>query len=388
MFVKPLVIITASLALLGAGLPGATASTGGSLEQRAPERAASIPESEVQPYLDAMTDEGIPGVVAHVRSGEDSISLSSGAADLAQAEAMTPGHKVRVGSYTKTFTATMLLQLVDEGSVSLEDSVEKWLPGLVPGGENIKLRQLLNHTSGLFDYTYDQAVMAPYLNPDGTFTVSNHYSSPTELVNAATSHAPNFTPGSDWSYSNTNYILAGLVLEAATGRTYAQELHARIIGPLNLKGTQFPEKRTSIQEPTAHGYQLYGDDSGPMDVTRMSPSFSWAAGGLTSTVEDMSRFGAALVGGELLSEARLAEMKTVVSAPEDGLAYGLGLTRIDVCGVTLWGHGGDVPGYHSNSFVSGDGKIQISMVATAGLDTWNAEQGANWSSAMHAAICP
>jgi D-alanyl-D-alanine carboxypeptidase len=114
-----------------------------------------------------------------------------------------------------------------------------------------------------------------------------------------------------------------LVIEAATGHNFSQELHSRIIGPLKLSGTKFPEKRTSIQDPAAHGYQMYGAESGPLDVTRISPSFAWGAGAITSTVEDMSRFGAALLGGELLSNEQLTEMKSVVGNPDEGdLEYG------------------------------------------------------------------
>jgi len=393
---KSLAVTAGTLMLLSVGIPSAFAAAPNgeptsaltsvaSAENRA--RAASDIQRRMQPLLQDMVDSGLPGVAAFVRDGDKVASLAAGSANLATSSSMTPEHHMRVGSITKTYTATIILQLVDEGMLALDDTVEDVLPGMVPGGESITLRQLLNHTSGLFDYTYDPKLMEPYLNPDGTFNPSNHYTSPLELVAASNANPPRFAPGEDWEYSNTNYILLGLAIEKVTGHQYAYELHDRIIEPLGLKDTKFPERSTAIQEPDAHGYQLYGLPSGPFDITRISPSFAWAAGGITSSVEDMARFGKALMNGELMSDNQLAEMKTTVNEPSSGKpVYGLGLVKVEVNGVTLWGHGGDLPGYHTSLLTSEDGRQQIAMIANAGLDTWNAEQAADWTAATRGAF--
>jgi len=392
---KSLAVTAGTLMLLTVGVPSAFASLNGEptsaltsvASPETPAPGTSGIQQRMQPLLQDMVDSGLPGAAAFVRDGDQVASLAAGSANLATSSSMTPEHHMRVGSVTKTYTATIILQLVDEGKLALDDTVEAVLPGMVPGGESITLRQLLNHTSGLFDYTYDAKLMEPYLNPDGTFNPSDHYTSPLELVAASNANPPRFAPGSDWEYSNTNYILLGLAIEKVTGHNYGHELHARIIEPLNLTDTKFPERSTAIQEPAAHGYQLYGRTSGPTDMTRVSPSFAWAAGGITSSVTDMARFGKALMEGKLMSAEQLAEMKTPVNEPGSVKpVYGLGLVKIDVNGVTLWGHGGDLPGYHSSVLTSDDGSKQIAMIANAGFDTWNAEQAGAWSAATRGAF--
>jgi D-alanyl-D-alanine carboxypeptidase len=343
---------------------------------------------QVQPLLDNLVATGLPGVVAHVRNDDQESTLSSGSAELGTSLPMTTDDHLRIGSITKMFTATIVLQLADERRLSLDDTVQKWLPGAVSNGADITLRQLLNHTSGLYDYLGDGQLMAPYLNNDGTFKPAGHYYTPTDLVEAAQRHAPQFPPGTDWAYSNTNYILLGMVIEKATGSSFNHELHHRIIKPLHLNDTQLREHSTAIQEPAAHGYELYNMAGGPTDVTRISPSFAWAAGGLTSTADDVAHFSKALLEGKLLSAQQLREMKKTVNDGSSGkLVYGLGLMKVQACGITLWGHGGDVPGYHSNTLVSEDGSKQITIMTNAGLDTFTAEQTAAWSAATKQAIC-
>ena len=148
---------------------------------------------------------------------------------------MRPGDSFRIGSLTKTYVATVLLQLAEEGRLSLDDPVARFLPGLVPGGDKITIRQLLNQTSGLFDYEKDPRVLAPYLA--GNLA---HRWAPRKLVRIAVSHRPLFTPGTRYSYSNTNYILAGLIVEAATGSTLGRVLDRRLFTPLRLRHTAFP----------------------------------------------------------------------------------------------------------------------------------------------------
>ena len=263
---------------------------------------------------------------------------------------MVPVDRFRVGSVTKSFVATVLLQLVGEGKLKLDDSLDHWLPGLVPNGGSITIRQLLQHTSGLYDYVNDAGFRAAVLaNPLRVWT-------PRQLVKVAVSHRPLFTPGRRWSYSNTNYILAGLVIHAVTHRSVAAELRDRIFRPLGLRQTSFPTGPT-ISGPHAHGYVFYGT---PLvrDTAQVSPSGAWAAGAIISTVTDVAIFYRALLGGRLLRPPLLSEMETTVRTG-DGDGYGLGLLALRTgCGRML-GHDGDFPGYATEAFTSPNGQRQL-----------------------------
>jgi D-alanyl-D-alanine carboxypeptidase len=172
---------------------------------------------------------------------------------------------------TKTFVSTVALQLVGEGRLSLDDTVEQWLPGLIPGGEQITVRQLLNHTSGLFNYTDDEAFISEVLtNPLQPHT-------PQQLITLANSYPPRFPAGTSWSYSNTGYIVAGLILERVTHQSMSQLIQQRITRPLRLRLTSLPERSPDIQGYHARGYfpqALTG--GGYVDVTRLSPTVAWA----------------------------------------------------------------------------------------------------------------
>jgi D-alanyl-D-alanine carboxypeptidase len=317
----------------------------------------------VRAALDRLLAQGVPGAVLLARSDGRTVRIGAGVADLATGEPMRPGLRFRAGSVTKTFVATVALQLVGEGSLSLEDTVEHWLPGLVPGGDGISVRQLLNHTSGLFDYLSDPRVFAPYLAGQLDFRWR-----PRQLVRIATSHPPLFPPGAAWSYSNTGYVLVGLIIEAATGGSLAGELERRIIRPLGLSSTSF-DIGTTIDGPHAHGYTLL--DTGLTDITEVSQSWAWAAGALVSTADDLARFLDALLGGRLLAAAQMDQMQDTVPIGFPGEGYGLGLWRTASlvlppegqlsCG-RVWGHDGDTAGYRTFAFASRDGRRQAVLL--------------------------
>lgn len=199
---------------------------------------------------------------------------------------MRAGDRFRVGSITKTFVATVVLQLIGERTLALDDTVEHWLPGVVPNGRHITVRQLLSHTSGLFDYGGDRKFVAEaYRHPLKNWT-------PRQIVAIATAHKPRFAPKAGWSYSDTNYYALGLIVEAATGHSLALELRHRIIVPLRLRATSFPNA-PDINGRYAHGYFLR-----PLqDVSVGSPSVQWAAGALVSNADDLARFFRALLAG-------------------------------------------------------------------------------------------
>ena len=304
--------------------------------------ASSAGNPRLQALLDELVDRGASGAIARVDDGRHTWRLASGAARLDPRVRMRPSARFRVASVTKTFVATLALQLVGEGKLRLDDTVARWLPGLVPNGRAITLRMLLNHTSGLFDYVEDEDFVAQVIaDPSRVW-------SPRELVAIGTAHPPTFPLGQGWSYSNTGYIVAGLMIKAATGHGVQRLLRNRIFAPLGLDHTYFPLRRLGIGGYHAHGYlppSLTG--GGYEDITRISPSIAWTAGGIVSTVRDVDRFYAALLGGRLLRRGLLAQMqKTVEVAPT--LRYGLGIFALrGPCG-TVWGHDGGFPGYRQH----------------------------------------
>ncbi|WP_051717747.1 serine hydrolase domain-containing protein [Streptomyces megasporus] len=282
--------------------------------------------------------------------------------------------RFRIGSITKTFVATVLLRLQEEGRLDLDDSVERWLPGLVRGhghdGREVTVRQLLNHTSGIFNYTEDPE-LAERMFGLGFFEHRYDSFTPEELVGIAMEHEPVFAPGEGWSYSNTNYVLAGLVIEAVTGKPYADEVERRVIEPLGLRSTVVPGTRATMPRPHGRGYGLLPEGEGVKwaDVTDVNPSWAWAAGEMISTVDDLNRFLRALLDGRLLSEESMAEMFAAVPTGGEGSArYGLGVLNLDLsCGVGLWGHDGSVHGSLSYVFSTRDGDHTMAFNANA---TW------------------
>ena len=188
--------------------------------------------STLQRQMDALVAAGVPGVVVLVHGKNGTLRLASGHSNLARKTPMRVTDRFRVGSITKSFVATVVLQLVGEGKLSLDDTVEHWLPGAVPNGDKITLRNLLSHRSGLYDYLSDPRVLKPYLS--GNFGYSW---TPRRLVAVSASHKPLFAPGTTTSYSNTNYILLGLIVEKATGNSIGAELKRRIFAPLQLRST-------------------------------------------------------------------------------------------------------------------------------------------------------
>ena len=268
--------------------------------------------------------------------------------------------RFRVGSVTKTFTATIVLQLVDDGKLRLSDTLEDQLPGVVPRGNEITIRQLLQHRSGLVDYTDD-----PYL-PWLKGASRSPSTRPIDLLRFAGSKPLAFEPGSQWSYSNTNYVALGLVIEEVTGRSYAHELEQRIFRPLGLDGTELPQTRllpdlgndgaiTPVPE-YPKGHLIY-------DVDWANPDVSWAAGGIVSNARDISRFYSALLSGRILSSASLAKMKETVDLGQG--AYGLGIGSIGVrCG-REWGHDGGILDYSTRAYASERGE-RVGVISVYG----------------------
>lgn len=338
----------------------------------APAPAAESTRAAAPPSLRQLAkrivDVGVPGAVVLVSDERGVRAGVAGWGNLRTKERFGPDHRFRIGSVTKSFVATVVLQLVAEGKLSLEDSVERWLPGLVPNGGGITLRHLLNHTSGIYNYTDDSAFQQRlFTNPLERWT-------PEALIAVATAHRPNFAPGTSWAYSNTGYIVLGLVVEEAAAMPLAEVLQRRIFEPLALGRTSFPTT-AALDSPAAHGYELPGNGffptpgGKPADVTAWSPSFAWAAGAIASSARDIARFYRALLDGELLARRELETMQRVVVVPRSEFQYGLGIARTTVgCG-TAWGHNGGVPGYSTLAVSSPDGAHQAVVLVNATLAT-------------------
>ena len=331
---------------------------------RAPGRGtARVPQ--LQAALDQLVAAGVPGALALVREGDRTIRLTSGYGNLKPKTRLRATDRFRVGSVTKTFVATVVLQLVGEGKLALDDTIERWLPGLVPNGRAITVRQLLNHTAGLFDYLGDgdKTVERRVLSGDWDY----HWK-PRELVAISTAHKAKFAPGTGWSYCNTCYILLGLIVEEATGNPIAAELRTRVFEPAGLRATSL-DAGPRISGRYARGYELLG--APPLvDFSALSPSFAWTAGAITSTADDLARFYRALLDGRLLEPDLLRTMQTTVPvAGRPGWRWGLGINkRPSPCGAQ-WGHDGSGPGYRTWALNSKDGRRQIVVFTNLGEDS-------------------
>lgn len=333
------------------------------------------PADPLQQQVDAIHDTGAVGVHAEVTSPDARDSARAGTAEMNSRRPMPRNGRFRIGSATKTFTATVVLQLVGEGWLSLEDTVEQWLPGVVRGngndGSRITVRQLLQHTSGIRDVGPDIPALQ---SAEGYRAERFRTYAPEELVRLAMRHPPAFSPGTDWSYSNTNYVLAAMIIREVTGRSWAVEVKDRIIRPLGLRDTRTPGAFPFILGPHAHGYAAFGADTG-IDVTALNSTMAVGSGSVISTTHDLNRFYSALLGGRLLAPAQLDEMTATEPAPELGVRYGLGLGEIPLsCGGSYFGHPGELLGYHTWSGVTRDGTrtAVVYVTGVGGKDTQRA----------------
>ncbi|MBB4912432.1 serine hydrolase domain-containing protein [Actinophytocola algeriensis] len=363
-------VVAGSLALaLGcvAAVPAAATPRGGHPGDHA----------DVQAVIDGFTAAGAPGAMVYGQDRRGRWSVSSGTAELGTDRPIRPRDRVRVASNTKMFTAAVVLQLVEEREVELDAPIEEYVPGLVHGngydGTKITVRQLLQHTSGMADYVAD--VLA---DPDA----NNHPWRPEELVAIGLSHPPLFAPGAAWAYSNTGYIVLGMIVEEVTGNDLGAEVTDRLIRPLGLGGTTYPEAGDKrIRGPHAHGYFAFPGQP-VMDITELEPSLPGAAGSLVSTGPDLTRFVRALLSGKVLRPDLLRQMRTTV--PARGYDYGLGIGEISLpCGGSAWGHAGNLPGFDTFTAATEDGRA-VFVVTNGRLADGSA---ANSRAAAEAALC-
>ncbi|AHA10719.1 D-alanyl-D-alanine carboxypeptidase [Bacillus toyonensis] len=289
---------------------------------------------------------GYPGILANISKGGKTWSYAAGIADVRTKKTMKADFRFRIGSVTKTFIATVLLQLSGENRLNLDDSIEKWLPGVIQGngydGNQITIRQILNHTSGIADYMNSKDF--DIMDTKKSYTAE-------EFVKMGISLPPEFAPGKGWSYSNTGYVLLGILIEKVTGNSYAEEIENRIIEPLDLSNTFLPGN-SSVIPGTKHarGYIQLDGASELKDVTYINPGSS--DGDMISTADDLNKFFSYLLSGKLLKEQQLNQMLTTVPTDREGTGYGLGIVEFKLPnGVSVWGHRGSVLGF--STFVGG-----------------------------------
>jgi D-alanyl-D-alanine carboxypeptidase len=359
-----------SLALVGQGALALACASLALVTSQA--RAVDAPSrADVQDALEQLVEGGAPGVTAVIRGPRGVERYSAGLANVRRGTPISPRDHFRIGSVTKSFVATVVLQLVAEDRLGLADSVEQWLPGVVPNGSQITVRELLNHSSGIADYCSlpNYATLCSPRGPDMARRWTQQ-----QLVALVATAPPAFPPAQGWGYSNTDYVLLGMIIERVTGHTLGQELERRIYRPLRLHDTELPIT-TSMPRPFGHGYDVSANGSSPLDVTAISPTIAWGAGAMVSTPGDLVTFMRALQGGRLTTQPLLRQMREPTPGsltgspsslgPQYG-SYGLGLihyTWAAACGV--WGHSGDFPGYLTVAMASADGRRGAAVAITS-----------------------
>ncbi|MEU7479964.1 serine hydrolase domain-containing protein [Lentzea sp. NPDC042327] len=302
--------------------------------------------------LDRIVEDGMPGVEMHVNGSNH-----------AKGNAPVNG-RVRVGSITKSFVAVTVLQLVGEGEVALDGPVKNYVPRIED--ERITVRQVLQHTSGLPEFSVAVGVAK-------IADVRDRYFEPYELLDAGLKQPVTGAPGEKYSYSNTNYVVAGLLVQKVTGRPVAEEVQRRVLDRAQLRDTYWPAQgERTIRGRHARGYapaDLFDPRSKAVDATELDSSWAWAAGALVSTPQDIARFYRSLLRGELLQKPQLDEMRRTIPI-DDRNAAGLGLESTKLsCGGVYWGHGGTIHGFSSFGAAT-DGGRHTAITATALFGTY------------------
>jgi D-alanyl-D-alanine carboxypeptidase len=373
--------LAAVLAGLALGAPASSARTVGS-SAAAPAPAAAG-TAGLQRGLDQMVKDGAPGALLYTYDGGKVTVLHSGLANIAAGTPMRPNSRFRVGSITKSYVSTVVLKLLAHHRHLLADPVSRYLPRLVAGKPRITIRQLLNQTSGVYEFNDDPRVLAPYLAGH-----LGHVWTPRQLVRIAMSHPLVAPPGTAFHYSNANYVLAGLIVRKVTGHSLAQQLRTRLFRPANLDATTFSKSRR-IPAPAVHGYFSAAGDGQLSDITSLYP-YPWASGAAVGTVSDVARFYRQLLSGRLLPPRLLAAMKTTVDSSAEmgtGTTYGLGLEGSTTpCGKEV-GHDGNFAGYLVQAFSTPSGSRQVVLMVNGDPDSLPPAVGPDYERLLYSAYC-
>ncbi|MFC6018853.1 serine hydrolase domain-containing protein [Plantactinospora solaniradicis] len=344
----------------GSGGAGTFASGSGGAGR---PRAAACTGEGVDPAAMVAAIRGLPSAEAtaaqvRVTTGAGCWTGRSGARDLRTDAPVPADARFRIGSVTKAFTATVVLQLVAEGRVGLDVPVQRYLPRLLPADyPAVTVRQLLDHTNGLPSPTLPDTVEWQLAHRFDRWT-------PEQIVRAGLRNERTFEPGDKQHYTNMGYIVAGMLIERITGHSYAHEMRERIFEPLGLRDTYVPGSDPTIRGPHALGYQTVSRNgrTALVDVTNWSQTMTPAAGDMISTLADLDTFLRELFAGRLLPAAQLDEMFTLpdVSDVDGGRAlYSIGLTAFPLpTGEVLWGKSGARWGYSTAIAASRDGTLR------------------------------
>ena len=281
-----------------------------------------------------------PGAIVGVRTPKGTWTAAYGKADPSSGAPMKVGMHTRIGSVTKTFIGTMLMQLAEAGKLSLDDKINQYVPG-VPNGNKISLRQLADMTSGVASYTRSPAFTDVYFaKPQTIFT-------PAQLLTVGIGESPLFIPGERFDYSNTNTVLLGMVIEKVTGQPIGEALKKLVFEPIKLKNTFWPGEAVEIPSPYAQGFTLQGDSAkpdAPSNATNWNPSWGWTAGELISDMDDLLTYGRAIGTGQGLLAPATQSVR--LSSFPGKAGYGIAIGCIDG-----WvGHTGELPGYNTSMF--------------------------------------
>lgn len=305
----------------------------------------SVDGEALQAALAVTAAEHGPGVYGLVtEAGQPVFTGAVGVADLGSPRPIEACDRYRIGSVTKVYVATLVLQLVADGLLALDETVQKLLPGLVPGGADITVETLLNLRSGLPDYT--TALFGDPPNDLSALSALERYWSPRQLVAAALGSGDRLPSNHQYRYSNTDYILLGMMIEQATGERVDAQMWQRIIKPMGLADTTFPTVDPHLRGAHARGYWRASADADYAELTTMTPSESWTAGAVVATASDVAAFLDGLFDGSLLPAQYLARMIEPTQQLDRHRSRGLGVVRFDFgTGNVAYGHQGGMPGY-------------------------------------------
>ena len=369
-------VIGIAILIAGCSRPGSTAGT---------STLKPIDQAALQTLVDNTAKELlIPGALVLLRTPQGEFTVTYGTTLLGATNPPSADTHFRIASNTKTMTSAVIMELAQENKLSLDDPISKYVPE-VPNGNNITIAQLLEMRSGLYNYTDDPIISATMdANPAKVWT-------PVEVLAIAFAHPPNFPPGAQYEYDNTNYALLGVVAEKIDGKPLAQVMHDRLFGPLKMRHTELPGSTVNtIPEPYSHGY-LYGSSSAaltgeppysaevqaaaragtllPKDYTDVNHSFAAAAGGVISTANDCATWIKALVAGRVLNPTYQRRWLDSLK-PEDpnkpkGQKYGYGIVQLSWGPNTIYFHGGETPGF--NSKISYDPANDMTLIIWTNL---------------------
>ncbi|MFD8731653.1 MULTISPECIES: serine hydrolase [Streptomyces] len=359
---RRLAVGTALIAVLAAGVAPAANAHAAPAGSAAPRPTATAPDMEgvVAALNDAMA-QGAPGAMARFTGHSGVEARTVGVRARASGAAMDIRARFRIGSVSKTFSSVVLLQLAQEGRLELDAPVNRYLPGLLPD-DRITVRHLLTHRSGLADYT---DTMFEHTVP-GFEAVRNRVFGYRELVDLSLSEPRTTEPGVSYAYSNTNFVVVGMLIEKITGKPVVKEYQHRIIQPLGLRDTSYVHPDVRIAGLRVRGYLHPDQAGGPLvDSTEQTVSWAQSAGAVISSPADLNTFMTALMRGRLLAPKTLKAMTTVTPTDAtDTRFYGLGLRRYDLsCGTQIYGHTGTVQGYYTYAFATRDGRRSLSAMA-------------------------